>query len=225
MHHNRILLGDAHIERLDLAHHVVGQAPRRAHLAARDDCRPAIPPHRVSRHAQLARNRLRTPPAVRQLMDRGDDLSLDHRYLRCRRYQIPSLKLHSTLLRGSELMARRGQYHCRSTLFADVGTALFDSYVAVWDAKYEYNYWRPYTAIREAEVDDNPRTAADPNWEPLRTTPPFPEYVSAHATAPCRHAPSQAFGRPRWSASIRAYASAGTFGIPQRQASSSVTAS
>src|SRR5262245_40799545 len=63
-------------------------------------------------------------------------------------------------------------------LFASVGMALFDSYVAVWDAKYEYNHWRPYTAIREAEADDNPCTGADPNWEPLRTTPPFPEYVS-----------------------------------------------
>jgi hypothetical protein len=68
-------------------------------------------------------------------------------------------------------------------LFAYVGMALFDSYVAVWDAKYEYNHWRPYTAIREAGADDNPRTKSDPNWEPLRTTPPFPEYVSAHATA------------------------------------------
>lgn len=68
-------------------------------------------------------------------------------------------------------------------LFAYVGMALFDSYVAVWDAKYEYNHWRPYTAIREAEVDNNSRAEADPNWESLRTTPPFPEYVSAHATA------------------------------------------
>jgi hypothetical protein len=68
-------------------------------------------------------------------------------------------------------------------LFAHVGMALFDSYVAMWDAKYEYNHWRPYTAIREANVDNNSRTEADPNWEPLRTTPPFPEYLSAHATA------------------------------------------
>jgi PAP2 superfamily len=68
-------------------------------------------------------------------------------------------------------------------LFAHVGMALFDGYVAVCDAKYEYNHWRPYTAIREAEADDNPRTEVDPSWEPLRPTPSFPEYVSAHATA------------------------------------------
>jgi hypothetical protein len=68
-------------------------------------------------------------------------------------------------------------------LFAHIGMALFDGYVAVWDAKYEFNHWRPYTAIREADGDDNPHTQADPYWEPLRTTPPFPEYASAHATA------------------------------------------
>ena len=66
-------------------------------------------------------------------------------------------------------------------MFALLNMSLFDGYVAVWDSKYEYNHWRPYTAIREAAADSNPATAADPNWEPLRTTPPFPEYVSAHA--------------------------------------------
>jgi hypothetical protein len=68
-------------------------------------------------------------------------------------------------------------------VFAHIGMALFDTYVAVWDSKYEYNHWRPYTAIRAADTDDNPRTVPDPTWEPLRTTPPFPDYVSAHATA------------------------------------------
>ena len=35
---------------------------------------------------------------------------------------------------------------------------------------------------RQAALDGNPATVPDPNWEPLRTTPPFPDYVSAHAT-------------------------------------------
>ena len=59
--------------------------------------------------------------------------------------------------------------------------SLFDSYVAVWDSKFEYNHWRPWTAIREADADGNPGTAPDAAWEPVATTPPFPEYVSAHA--------------------------------------------
>jgi hypothetical protein len=68
-------------------------------------------------------------------------------------------------------------------LFAQVGMALFDTYVAVWDSKYTYNHWRPYTAVREAGADDNARTTPDPAWEPLRPTPPTPDYVSAHAAA------------------------------------------
>ena len=70
-----------------------------------------------------------------------------------------------------------------SRMFAHVGIALFDTYVAVWDSKYHYNHWRPYTAIGEADTDGNARTSPEPAWEPLRPTPPFPEYVSAHAAA------------------------------------------
>ena len=49
--------------------------------------RRTVPPDRVTRHAQLARNRLRAPPAIRQVANRGDQLAFDHRYLRRRRYQ------------------------------------------------------------------------------------------------------------------------------------------
>jgi hypothetical protein len=66
-------------------------------------------------------------------------------------------------------------------LFAHLNMGLFDSYLAVWDSKYEHDHWRPYTAIREAGHDGNRHTAPDPGWEPLRPTPPFPEYVSAHS--------------------------------------------
>jgi PAP2 superfamily len=68
-------------------------------------------------------------------------------------------------------------------LFAQIGVALYDVYVATWDAKYTYDHWRPYTAIRLADGDDNRRTEADPAWTPLRPAPPFPDYTSAHAAA------------------------------------------
>lgn len=60
--------------------------------------------------------------------------------------------------------------------------ALFDGYVVTWNAKYEYDHWRPYTAIRSAAGDGNPATDADPDWTSLVPAPPFPEYSSAHAT-------------------------------------------
>ena len=66
-------------------------------------------------------------------------------------------------------------------LFGLVNLALADGYIGSWDTKYRYNFWRPVTAIREAATDGNPRTVADPTWTPLVTTPPIPDYDSAHA--------------------------------------------
>lgn len=56
-----------------------------------------------------------------------------------------------------------------------------DAMIACFDAKYHYWFWRPYQAIPHADADGNPATAADPTWQPLRTTPNFAEYPSAHA--------------------------------------------
>jgi hypothetical protein len=56
-----------------------------------------------------------------------------------------------------------------------------DAMIACFDAKYHYSFWRPIQAIARADTDGNPATASDPTWTPLRTTPPFPEYPSAHA--------------------------------------------
>jgi hypothetical protein len=57
-----------------------------------------------------------------------------------------------------------------------------DASVACWDAKYRFNFWRPITAIRNGDSDDNERTEADPEWTPLFPTPPHPEYISGHST-------------------------------------------
>jgi hypothetical protein len=59
--------------------------------------------------------------------------------------------------------------------------ALADGYIGSFDTKYHYTYWRPVTAIREAATDGNPATTADPTWTPLVTTPPIPDYDSAHS--------------------------------------------
>jgi hypothetical protein len=49
----------------------------------------------------------------------------------------------------------------RARLFALVSVAASDSFIAVFDAKYAYAFWRPITAIRRAEIDGNEATAAD----------------------------------------------------------------
>jgi len=65
-------------------------------------------------------------------------------------------------------------------LFALVEMAVADSYIAVFDAKYTFNFWRPITAIRNGDIDGNDATARDPGWEPLIDTPLHPEYPCAH---------------------------------------------
>jgi hypothetical protein len=49
-------------------------------------------------------------------------------------------------------------------------------------AKQHYDYWRPITAIRNADRDDNPGTQVDPGWVPLLPTPNFQEYPCGHCT-------------------------------------------
>src|SRR5262249_27063523 len=66
-------------------------------------------------------------------------------------------------------------------LFALLNLAQADATFAIWDAKYTYNFWRPVTAIRAADTDGNPDTAADPTWTPFLVTPAHPSYISAHS--------------------------------------------
>jgi hypothetical protein len=66
-------------------------------------------------------------------------------------------------------------------LFGLLNLALADGYIATFDTKSHYNYWRPITAIREAATDGNPHTGADPTWTPLLDTPPIPDYDSGHS--------------------------------------------
>jgi hypothetical protein len=67
-------------------------------------------------------------------------------------------------------------------LFALLNLTFADGVIAFYDAKYVYNFWRPVTAIRAADTDNNPETLADPNWLPQSTnTAPDPSYPGAHA--------------------------------------------
>jgi hypothetical protein len=43
--------------------------------------------------------------------------------------------------------------------------ALTDAYIAVFDAKYHYEFWRPITAIRNGDIDDNPATEREATWQ------------------------------------------------------------
>lgn len=66
-------------------------------------------------------------------------------------------------------------------LFAAASQAMDDALISVMDAKYHYGFWRPITAIRNGDRDDNPATERDAGWQPLIDVPGHPEYPSAHA--------------------------------------------
>ena len=65
-------------------------------------------------------------------------------------------------------------------LYAVVTAAMNDAEIAVLEAKYHYQFWRPITAIRNGDRDDNPATERDADWAPMIATPMHPEYPCAH---------------------------------------------
>jgi PAP2 superfamily len=69
----------------------------------------------------------------------------------------------------------------KARLLGLLNLSLADGYTGTFEAKYHYRFWRPVTAIRLADTDGNPRTAADPTWTPLVETPPIPDHDSGHA--------------------------------------------
>jgi hypothetical protein len=65
-------------------------------------------------------------------------------------------------------------------MFAAVNATAADTGITCWRAKWETNYWRPQTAIQQADRDGNPATTADPAWTSFRPAPPYPDYPSGH---------------------------------------------
>ena len=65
-------------------------------------------------------------------------------------------------------------------LFAMVYMTASDSLITVWADKAKWSFWRPITAIREADTDGNPETTKDPDWLPLIANPPYPDHPSGH---------------------------------------------
>lgn len=71
--------------------------------------------------------------------------------------------------------------HARA--FALLNMAISDALVTVMETKYHYTFWRPETAIRAGDADGNRATAPNIDFAPFITSPCFPGYPSAHASA------------------------------------------
>ena len=66
-------------------------------------------------------------------------------------------------------------------LFGLINFAMADGFIAGFDAKYAYNFWRPVTAIRAGDTDGNDQTLGDPPWSSFLVAPNIPDYPSTHS--------------------------------------------
>ena len=86
-------------------------------------------------------------------------------------------------------------------MFAMLKMVEDDAMMAIADAKLHYNFWRPITAIRNGEMDNNSATEPDTSWEPLIATPNHPEYPCGHcifAAATAEYMKSEVGNAPTW---------------------------
>jgi len=102
--------------------------------------------------------------------------------------QTDTALFHTIAPRFQHLDAIRDQITGRDLPIVDAARALAvfdaslaDAAISCWRNKYEFNFWRPVTAIALADTDDNPATAVVADWTPQRPTPPYPDYPSGHA--------------------------------------------
>ncbi len=68
---------------------------------------------------------------------------------------------------------QKADFNTTVSVYAQASIALFDAFINCWYVKYKTNYVRPETVINKL---------VDQNWKPYIQTPPFPEYISGHAT-------------------------------------------
>jgi len=97
-------------------------------------------------------------------------------------YIIPAVQVYNPAARQVSVVQNKTLSQ-NAHDFALLAIAVCDGLISSMETKYYYNRWRPVTAIRAADTDGNPNTEPDAAWLPLITTPPFPSYPSAHASA------------------------------------------
>ena len=92
---------------------------------------------------------------------------------------LTGARTYNPIVRQVALAKKMDLLDC-ARLYALASMAAADAFIAVFEAKYHYNFWRPVTAIRNADLSHNPATPRDATWQPLGDTPMHPEYPCAH---------------------------------------------
>ncbi len=101
-------------------------------------------------------------------------------------------RLYNQVARAIVLQHRMNDVSDAARMLALINTAMADAAISAWETKWYYQFWRPVTGIRSLDQGGNHTVKPDANWYPLGAqatntrgpnfTPPFPAYVSGHAT-------------------------------------------
>ena len=142
-------------------------------LTSASQFRPSAPPALTSRRYADDLNETRALGELTSPYRSAIDDETARWHTELAQFQLNRIARAEVAADGRDLLA-----HAR--LFALLNLALADAATSVFDAKYAYLFWRPVTAIRNADLDDNARTDVDPGWSPFLTTPQHPEYPAAH---------------------------------------------
>ena len=89
---------------------------------------------------------------------------------------------HWNAIANQLIAARHMSLSQSARLMAELNLGMADAGIVAWNTKYTYDSWRPITAIQNVTSAVNSQVTADLNWQPLLTTPNFPEYISGHST-------------------------------------------
>jgi hypothetical protein len=96
-------------------------------------------------------------------------------------WQPTSPITYNAMLRTMPEVKQRSRVE-QAWVFALMNMAASDAFIVGWREKYQIQFWRPETAIRNAESDGSDATSADVTWEGLISPfPAHPEYPSGHA--------------------------------------------
>jgi PAP2 superfamily len=142
-------------------------------LASADQFRPGPPPSLTSAVWARDYNEIKALGA-KQSTKRTAEQTAIARFWEAR---VPTIYLPVVL---SVAMAPGREPTQNARLLAVATQAMDDALIAVADAKYHYNFWRPITAIRNGDMDGNDATERDASWVPFVDTPMHPEYPCAH---------------------------------------------
>ena len=146
-------------------------------LTSTDQFRPAPPPPLSSKAYAEAYNEVKAVGAMKSTTRTDEQTDIG-------RFWYEFSGLGWAKVAGAVTSTKKSDPWDTARALALVHMALFDSYLAGFEAKYFYAPtagWRPYTAIRMAAKDRNPATKPDPKWEPFLGTPPVPDYPSTHS--------------------------------------------